>query len=80
MILLFPAGSRALTSGHALFVAQFSRLTLFSLCLMASMVRDGAISPLELVEAHLRQIDGAIRRLNAFVAVLADEALATARG
>ena len=27
-----------------------------SLCLMVSMVRDGAISPVELVAAHLRQM------------------------
>src|ERR1035441_2957294 len=28
-----------------------------SLCLMVSIVRDGVVSPLELVDAHLRQIE-----------------------
>jgi amidase len=46
---------------------------------MASMVRDGAISPLELVDAHLRQIEKRNPSINAFVTVLADEARETAR-
>ena len=50
-----------------------------SLCLMAAMVRDGAISPVELVEAHLRQIEARNPALNAFVAVFAEQALAEAR-
>jgi amidase len=50
-----------------------------SLCLMAAMVRDGTISPVELVEAHLRQIEARNPALNAFVAVFADQALAEAR-
>ncbi len=50
-----------------------------SLCLMADMVRDRAISPVELVELHLKQIDAQNRRLNAFVTVLPDEARAAAR-
>src|SRR5579864_5352094 len=45
-----------------------------SLCLMARMVRDGAISPVELVDSHLKQIEAQSARLNAFVTVLADEA------
>ncbi len=50
-----------------------------SLCLMVSMIRDRAISPVELVQAHLRQIEAHNPRLNAFVTVLADEALQAAR-
>jgi amidase len=50
-----------------------------SLCLMASMVRDGAISPVELVESHLTQIAAQNPRLNAFVTVLAPEARADAK-
>jgi amidase len=46
---------------------------------MASMVREGTISPLELVEAHLRQIDARNPEINAFVAVYADEARERAR-
>jgi amidase len=42
---------------------------------MVSMVRDGAISPVELVEAHLRQIESRNPELNAFVTVLAERAL-----
>ncbi|PWU03493.1 MAG: hypothetical protein C5B51_18930 [Terriglobia bacterium] len=50
-----------------------------SLCLMAAMVRERAISPVELVEAHLKQIENRNPSLNAFVTVLADEALREAR-
>jgi len=50
-----------------------------SLCLMANMVRDRAISPVELVESHLTQIAAANPRLNAFVIVLEDEARAAAK-
>lgn len=46
---------------------------------MADMVRDRAISPVELVESHLAQIAAQNPRLNAFVAVMADEARAAAR-
>jgi Asp-tRNA(Asn)/Glu-tRNA(Gln) amidotransferase A subunit family amidase len=46
---------------------------------MVSMVRDGAISPVELVERHLRQIEAQNPALNAFVAVMADRARAEAR-
>jgi amidase len=46
---------------------------------MAQMVRDRRISPVELVEAHLRQIEAQNPRLNAFVRVLADEARFAAR-
>jgi amidase len=50
-----------------------------SLCLMAGMVRDHAISPVELIEAHLTRIDAQNPRINAFVTVLGDEARAAAR-
>ncbi len=46
---------------------------------MVDMVRDGAISPVELVQAHLKQIASRNPQLNAFSIVLADEALAEAR-
>lgn len=46
---------------------------------MADMVREGAVSPVELVEAHLRQIDRLNPSINAFVCVLAEQALAEAR-
>jgi amidase len=46
---------------------------------MASLVRDGAITPTELVEEHLRQIEKRNPTLNAFVAIRAEEALAEAR-
>ena len=50
-----------------------------SLCLMAGMVRDRAISPVELVESHLAQIAAQNPRINAFVTVLNDEARTAAR-
>src|SRR5471030_3426911 len=46
---------------------------------MVSMVRDGAISPVELVEQHLQQIEARNPALNAFVTVMADQARAEAR-
>jgi Asp-tRNA(Asn)/Glu-tRNA(Gln) amidotransferase A subunit family amidase len=46
---------------------------------MVSMLREGAISPVELVEAHLRQIERENPSLNAFVTVLAESALEEAR-
>jgi Asp-tRNA(Asn)/Glu-tRNA(Gln) amidotransferase A subunit family amidase len=46
---------------------------------MASLVRDGAVTPTELVEEHLRQIERRNPLLNAFVAVRAEEALHEAR-
>ena len=52
---------------------------LSSLCLMAGMVRDRAVSPVELVEAHLAQIAAQNPRINAFVTVFEDEAHAEAR-
>jgi len=46
---------------------------------MASLVRDGAITPAELVEEHLRQIAKRNPALNAFVTIRAEEALEEAR-
>jgi amidase len=46
---------------------------------MVSMVRDRAISPVELVEAHLVQIAARNPALNAFVSIFADAALEEAR-
>ncbi len=50
-----------------------------SLCLMVAMVRERAISPVELVKAHLRQIESRNPSLNAFVSVMGEEALQRAR-
>lgn len=50
-----------------------------SLCLMAAMVRDRAISPVELVESHLSQIAARNPCLNAFALVLEEEARAAAK-
>ena len=50
-----------------------------SLCLMATMVRDGAVSPVELVESHLKQIAVRNPALNAFTHLRADEAMEEAR-
>jgi len=46
---------------------------------MAGMVRDRAISPVELVDSHLAQIAARNPSINAFVTVLEDEARAAAR-
>jgi len=46
---------------------------------MASMVRDRTVSPVELVEAHLRQIEKLNPKLNAFVLITADKAREEAR-
>ena len=50
-----------------------------SLCLMAGMVRDRVLSPVELVESHLAQIAARNPQINAFVTVLEEEARAAAR-
>src|SRR5262245_26614179 len=49
-----------------------------SLCLMATLVSDGAVSPVELVEAHLRQIEARNPAINAFTHLRADEAITEA--
>ena len=46
---------------------------------MAGMVREGRVSPVELLTAHLDQISRENPRINAFTTVLAEEALAAAR-
>jgi amidase len=46
---------------------------------MASLVREGALSPMDLVEAHLRQIESRNPAINAFAIVRADEARREAR-
>jgi amidase len=46
---------------------------------MAQMVRDREISPVELIQAHLRQIRHANPKLNAFVVIMEEEALAAAK-
>lgn len=46
---------------------------------MAERVRRREVSPLELVDAHLRQIEAHNAAVNAFVVLLADEARAAAR-
>jgi Asp-tRNA(Asn)/Glu-tRNA(Gln) amidotransferase A subunit family amidase len=46
---------------------------------MAAGTRSGEISPIELVEAHLAQIERLNPKLNAFVSLLADEARAAAK-
>jgi amidase len=46
---------------------------------MAALIRSRELSPIELVEAHLRQIEKHNPRLNAFIAVYADEARGVAR-
>jgi Asp-tRNA(Asn)/Glu-tRNA(Gln) amidotransferase A subunit family amidase len=50
-----------------------------SLARMAEAVRTRSLSPVELVEAHLKQIERVNLKLNAFVEVFADEARAAAR-
>jgi Asp-tRNA(Asn)/Glu-tRNA(Gln) amidotransferase A subunit family amidase len=46
---------------------------------MAQMVRDRRISPVELVDAHLRRVETQNPRLNAFVRVLAEQAHESAK-
>ena len=45
-----------------------------SLCLMATMVRERRISPVDLVDAHFRQIARHNPKINAFVVLLEEEA------
>src|SRR5277367_5597450 len=49
------------------------------LCEMASLVRSGSVSSLELVNAHLDRIERRNPYLNAFTMVLADRARESAR-
>ncbi len=50
-----------------------------TLAQMAALIRSRELSPVDLVEAHLRQIDKHNSKLNAFVRVLGDEAMETAQ-
>ena len=54
-------------------------LTFLPAVSMAEQVRKRKISPVELVEAHLAQIEKLNPRLNAFVQVDAERALRSAR-
>jgi Asp-tRNA(Asn)/Glu-tRNA(Gln) amidotransferase A subunit family amidase len=56
-----------------------SRLTFLSAVSMADQVRNKRISPVELVEAHLSQIERLNPSLNAFVQIDAERALQSAR-
>ncbi len=55
---------------------MLNRLTLTQ---MAAEVRSGRASSVELVEAHLKRIEEENPRINAFISVFAEEALAAAR-
>src|ERR1700735_3605984 len=46
---------------------------------MASLARSGAVSSLELVDAHLTRIENVNPHFNAFTMVMADQARASAR-
>ena len=46
---------------------------------MATMVRERRISPVELVDAHFRQITKHNPKINAFVVLLEEEARGAAR-
>src|ERR1700687_2380185 len=46
---------------------------------MAARIRSRSLSPVELVDAHLKQIERCNPKLNAFVRVLTDEARAQAK-
>ncbi len=50
-----------------------------SLARMRTEILSGRLSPVDLVEAHLRQIEALNPKINAFTLVLADEARAVAR-
>src|SRR5712692_8229017 len=50
-----------------------------SFCRMATMVRERQVSPVELVDAHLRQIAAHNPRINAFVVILEEQARAAAK-
>ncbi len=52
---------------------------LSSLCLQTSLVRDGVLSPVELVDEHLAQIAAQNPALNAFTMVFEQEARAAAK-
>jgi Asp-tRNA(Asn)/Glu-tRNA(Gln) amidotransferase A subunit family amidase len=51
----------------------------FSLCSMADMVRERKVSPVELVDAHYRQIAAHNLQINAFVVLLEEQARVAAK-
>jgi aspartyl-tRNA(Asn)/glutamyl-tRNA(Gln) amidotransferase subunit A len=59
--------------------AQVSRLTGLSLMEASELLRARKVSPVELTEACLRRIEALNPRLNAFITVTAEQALAQAR-
>jgi amidase len=54
-------------------------LNCLSLCSMASLIRERRISPVELIDAHFRQIAAHNARINAFVMLLEEQARAAAK-
>src|SRR6476646_7400962 len=50
-----------------------------SLCLMATMIREREISPVELIDEHLRQIAKHNSEINAFVVVFEEQARKAAK-
>ena len=58
--------------------ADLTRLTAMPALEIARAVRDGKVSPVEVVQAHLAQIDRLEPQIRAFQVVLAEEALAEA--
>src|SRR6266581_4739853 len=70
------ANSAGLQSGAAANNASLSRLTLFE---ASKLVRARKISPVELATACLSRIEQFNPKLNAFITVTADSALAEAR-
>lgn len=59
--------------------ADLTGLTAMPALAIARAVQDGKVSPVEVVQAHLAQIDRLEPRIRAFQVVLADQALAEAR-
>jgi Asp-tRNA(Asn)/Glu-tRNA(Gln) amidotransferase A subunit family amidase len=60
-------------------VCRMSEISFFTATAMAGLIRRKELSPVELAEAHLRQIERLNPRLNAFVEVDAEGALGQAR-
>lgn len=50
-----------------------------SISIAASMIRAGEITPLELVESHLKRIEETEDQLNSFITIMSDEALDSAK-
>ena len=72
----------AVAAAYALSAPAFAQAadpTTLSIADAQRLVRSGALSPLELVEAYLERIDRFDARLNAFVTVTDERALARAR-